>query len=185
MNNEEVAEYLRKGAEARLSIDIQNVMEIGGVLARSLLKGSKVLIFGNGGSAADSQHIAAELVGRFEKERKPLFALALHGNTSSLTAIGNDYGYEYVYSRQVEAFANKGDIAIGISTSGNSKNIIMAMKKAKELGCIVIGMTGNSKSSMDEVCDYIFKAGSNRTSIIQEQHITVGHIWSKIIEDLI
>ncbi len=185
MNKEEVAEYLKVGSEARLSINIEKVVEIGTVLAKSLLNGKKVLIFGNGGSAADSQHIAAELVGRFEKERRPLFALALHGNTSSLTAIGNDYGYKYVYSRQVEAFANKGDIVIGLSTSGNSKNIITAMKKAKELGCIVIGMTGNSNSQMDEVADYIFKANSTRTSIIQEQHITVGHIWSKIIEDSI
>ncbi|MEM0201264.1 MAG: SIS domain-containing protein [Candidatus Micrarchaeaceae archaeon] len=185
MNKEEIADYLKKGAEARLATDIENVLEIGTILSKFLIKGSKLLIFGNGGSAADAQHIAAELVGRFEKERRPLFALALHGNTSSLTAIANDYGYDYVYARQVEAFANKGDIVIGISTSGNSKNIINAMKKAKELSCIVIGMTGNSKCSMDEVSDYIFKASSNRTSIIQEQHITVGHIWSKIIEDSI
>ncbi|MGC8479394.1 MAG: D-sedoheptulose-7-phosphate isomerase [Candidatus Micrarchaeia archaeon] len=185
MNKEEIAEYLKLGAEARLSSDIENIFNIGLVLSKSLVNGGKILIMGNGGSAADAQHIAAELVGRFEKERKPLFAMALHSNTSSMTAIANDYGYEYVYQRQVEAFAKPNDIVIGISTSGNSKNIILAMKKAKELGCITIGMTGTSKGLIDGVSDYVFKSNTNRTSMIQEVHIAVGHIWSKMIEDLL
>jgi len=185
MEESEVKEYLEDGAKARLNLDYSLIYRIGREIGRQIIQGKKLLIFGNGGSAADAQHIAAEFVGRFEKERKALPAIALHANTSSLTAIANDYGYDEVFARQIEAYASKGDIAIGISTSGNSKNVIKALEKAKELGCITIALTGSSGGKLNGITDYIIKVQSDRTSIIQEAHITIGHIISKIVEDML
>ena len=185
MEESEVKEYLEDGAKARLNLDYGLIYRIGKEIGRQIIQGKKILIFGNGGSAADAQHIAAEFVGRFEKERKALPAIALHANTSSLTAIANDYGYDEVFARQIEAYASKGDTAIGISTSGNSKNVIKALEKAKELGCITIALTGSSGGKLSGITDYIIKVQSDRTSIIQEAHITIGHIISKIVEDML
>jgi len=185
MEESEVKEYLEDGAKVRLNLDYSLIYHIGREIGRQIIQGKKLLIFGNGGSAADAQHIAAEFVGRFEKERKALPAIALHANTSSLTAIANDYGYDEVFARQIEAYASKGDIAIGISTSGNSKNVIKALEKAKELGCITIALTGSSGGKLNGITDYIIKVQSDRTSIIQEAHITIGHIISKIVEDML
>lgn len=153
----------------------------------SLLKecfknGNKILICGNGGSAADSQHFAAELTGRYKKERKALPAIALSVDTSALTAIGNDYGYEFTFSRQVQALARKGDIVFGISTSGNSKNVINAFNVAKSLGCKVIGLSGRDGGAMHKLCDINMIVPSEDTARIQEVHILAIHILCDIIE---
>ncbi len=145
-------------------------------------KGNKILICGNGGSAADSQHMAAELVGRFKKERKGLPAIALTTDTSILTAIGNDYGYDKVFSRQVEAHGQKGDIFIGISTSGNSKNIIEAINIAKEKNMIVICLLGGSGGLIKSMCDIDITINSKNTPRIQESHETIIHILCDLIE---
>ncbi|MGC8568206.1 MAG: D-sedoheptulose 7-phosphate isomerase [Candidatus Micrarchaeia archaeon] len=185
MELDEIDKYIKEGATARLNIDKKNVYEAGNTIYKSMKNGGKLLIMGNGGSAADAQHIAAEFVGRFLKERRALPAMALHTNTSSITAIANDYSYEKVFSRQIEAFAKAGDVVLGISTSGNSKNVIEAMETAKSLGCTTIAMTGRSGGRLKEIADIAIKVDSNYTPIIQEMHITIGHIISKIVEDLV
>ena len=148
----------------------------------SLKQGGKILIFGNGGSAADAQHIAAELVGRYKVERKGLAAIALTTDTSALTAIGNDYGYDRVFDRQVEALANKGDIAIGISTGGGSANVISALTLAKELDCKTIGLSGRGGGEMNALCDVNLVVPAEDTPRIQEMHIVIGHILCHLIE---
>jgi len=151
-----------------------------------LSSGGKLLLMGNGGSAADSQHIAAELIGRFKKERKAIPAIALTVDSSSLTALGNDYGFEFIFSRQIEALANPNDAIIGISTSGNSKNIIRALNLAREIGAKTIGLIGNNGGEMKDCVDIDIIVPSNDTARIQEVHITIGHIICEIIEqDLI
>jgi D-sedoheptulose 7-phosphate isomerase len=145
---------------------------------------NKILIAGNGGSAADAQHISTELVSRFIKERPALNALALTTNTSILTAIGNDYSYDYIFARQIEAFGNEGDVFIAISTSGNSINIINSINTAKNKGLKVVVLTGSLPSKMDNICDLLIKVPSNKTSIIQETHIMVAHIICGLVEDL-
>ncbi len=143
----------------------------------------KVLIFGNGGSAADAQHIAAEFVGRFQKDRKALPAIALTTNTSILTALGNDYGYETVFCRQIEALARPRDVAIGISTSGKAKNVLLAIKKAKEMGLKTICFTGCSGGELVKTAGLALTVPSLITARIQEAHITVGHIICQLVED--
>ena len=148
----------------------------------SLNQGGKILIFGNGGSAADAQHIAAELVGRYKVERKGLAAIALTTDTSALTAIGNDYGYDRVFDRQVEALASQGDIVIGISTSGNSANVISALALAKKLDCKTIGLSGISGGEMNVLCDVNLVVPAEDTPRIQEMHIVIGHTLCHLIE---
>jgi len=143
---------------------------------------NKVLLCGNGGSAADAQHIAAELSGRFYLDREPLFAEALHCNTSFLTAVANDYSFEDVFARAVKAMGKKGDILIGISTSGNSANVIRAIKVAKEIGMITVGMTGKTGGKMKDICHYLIRVPSTDTPRIQETHILIGHIICEIVE---
>ena len=145
----------------------------------------KVLFCGNGGSAADAQHIAAELSGRFYFDREPLFAEALHVNTSYLTAVANDYSYDEVFSRLVKAKGRAGDILIGISTSGNSKNVIKATEVANEKGMITIGMTGKTGGKMKEICKYLINVPSTDTPRIQEAHIMIGHIICEIVEKVL
>ena len=145
--------------------------------------GGKLLLMGNGGSAGDAQHIAAELVGRFKKERKAMPALALTVDTSSLTALGNDYGFDTIFERQVEALANKNDTVIGISTSGNSENIIRAVNKANSIGAFTIGLLGNDGGKLKDVVNLPIIIPSNDTARIQEVHITIGHIICEIIEE--
>jgi len=142
----------------------------------------KVVLFGNGGSAADAQHIAAEFVGKFYKERESLPSLAFHTNTSSLTAIANDLGYDLIFERQVTAFVEEGDIVIGISTSGNSPNVVKGLEKAKEKGAITIGMTGIKENKIEKLARYCLKIPSTDTPRIQEGHITVGHIICYLVE---
>jgi D-sedoheptulose 7-phosphate isomerase len=149
----------------------------------SLNHGGKVLIFGNGGSAADAQHIATELVGRYKVERKGLAAIALTTDTSTLTAIGNDYGYDRVFDRQVEALANKGDVAIGISTGGSSANVINALKLANELGCKTIGFSGKGGGEINELCDVNLVVPADDTPRIQEMHIVIGHTICHLIDE--
>lgn len=149
---------------------------------RTLRKGGKILIFGNGGSASDSLHIAAELVGRFVKERRGLPAISFASNISNLTAIGNDYGYENVFLRQIEALAVSGDIAFGLSTSGNSKNIIKAFEYAKNNKITTVAFVGEKKCALNDLADYIFHAPSKYTARIQECHILAAHIICGFIE---
>ena len=160
-----------------LSDDILSVCE---VISKAYKNDKKLILFGNGGSAADAQHIAAELVGKFKKIRKPLPAIVLHGNTSSLTAISNDFGYEFSFERQIEAFVKEGDVVIGISTSGKSENVVRALLKAKMLGATTVALTG--EKGMKCNVDYEIKVPSNNTARIQEAHILIGHIICECVE---
>ncbi|NLO17469.1 MAG: D-sedoheptulose 7-phosphate isomerase [Arcobacter butzleri] len=149
----------------------------------TLKNGNKILLCGNGGSAADAQHIAAELTGRYKTERKGLAGIALTTDTSALTAIGNDYGYDRIFDRQVEALAREGDLLIGISTSGNSQNVINAFKVAKELGCLTIGLSGRDGGKFNNVCELNVVVPSDNTPRIQEMHILIGHTICQIVDD--
>ena len=153
------------------------------LVVETLKNGNKILICGNGGSAADAQHIAAELTGRYKTERRGLPGIALTTDTSALTAIGNDYGYDRIFDRQIEALANNGDLIIGISTSGNSKNIINALKVAKKLSCKTLGLTGLNGGTMNELCDINLIVQSDNTPRIQEMHILFGHIICQIVDN--
>ena len=144
--------------------------------------GGKVLFCGNGGSAADAQHLAAELSGRFYTDRPPLFAEALHVNSSFVTAVANDYGYDAVFARMTEAAGRRGDVLVLLSTSGNSPNILKAIEKGKELGMNIIGFTGASGGKMAEICDILLNVPSADTPRIQEAHILIGHIICEIVE---
>ena len=148
----------------------------------SLKNGNKILIFGNGGSAADAQHIAAELVGRYKTERKGLSAIALTTDTSAITSIANDYGYLHVFDRQVEALANEGDVVIGISTGGASANVISALRLANDLGCKTIGFSGRDGGEFNTLCDVNLIAIAEDTPRIQEMHILIGHTLCHLIE---
>ena len=145
--------------------------------------GNKLLLCGNGGSASDAQHIAAELSGRFIKERKPLYAEALHVNSSYMTAVSNDYGFESTYSRMLEAIGKKGDVLIALSTSGNSENVINAVKMANSLGMLSVGMTGTMGGKIKDLCQHNIIIPSSNTARVQEAHILVGHIFCQIIEE--
>lgn len=170
---------LKQTIAATLSGDINDAI----VLIRDSLRGGgKLLLMGNGGSAADAQHIAAEFVGRFNKERRALPAIALTTDTSALTCIGNDYGFEHIFARQVEALARKGDAVVGISASGNSENVLRALQKANELGAVTIGLLGNDGGKMKDVVHKAIVVPSDNTARIQEAHITIGHIICEIIE---
>lgn len=160
----------------------QEVEKVAKILTNALDKGNKILICGNGGSAADAQHFAAELTGRYKKERKGLSAIALSVDTSALTAIGNDYGFEFVFSRQVEALAKSGDVLFGISTSGNSANVLNAAKVAKDLGAVVVGLSGRDGGALNQISDINLIMPDNDTPRIQELHILVIHILCDIIE---
>ena len=149
----------------------------------SLKKGGKVISCGNGGSASDSQHLVAELVGRFNREKRPLPAISLTVNTSIITAVGNDYGYDYVFSKQLEANGKKGDILFAISTSGNAKNVSEAVLCAKKMKIKTIGLTGKNGGRLAEICDIPLVVPSNSTARIQEAHITVIHILCGLIEE--
>ncbi len=164
---------------------LQRIQRVGQVMASAFEQDKKILFCGNGGSAADAQHLAAELSGRFYKDRKPLFAEALHVNTSYLTAVGNDYGYEFIYARMIEAAGRVGDVLVAISTSGNSPNIIKAIEKARQQGMVIVGMTGESGGKMVELCDFLINVPSDDTPRIQESHIMIGHIWCEQVERIL
>ena len=168
------------------SMEIQQQIEmISNKIINAYNNGNKTLIAGNGGSAADAQHIAGEFVSRFYFDRPGLASIALTTDSSILTAIGNDYGYEKLFSRQIQANGKNGDVFIGISTSGNSKNVIEGINTAKELGIITVGLTGQKGGQMIEICDYCICMPSNETPRVQEGHILVGHIICAVVEEAI
>jgi len=162
---------------------INTVQDVITACISALSNGNKLLLAGNGGSASDAQHIAAELVGRYEKDRNGLPALALTTNTSELTAISNDYGYDNVFQRQIQALARNGDVFFGLSTSGNSRNVVNAIRQCKQLGVVTVAMTGESGGEMKTISDYCINVPSSNTARIQEVHITIGHIICKAIEN--
>lgn len=151
-------------------------------LVAAYRSGHKALFFGNGGSAADAQHLAAEFLGRYLRERRPMPALTLHANASAVTAIANDYGYDQVFSRQLQAFAVAGDVAVGISTSGNSQSVIEALTAARKIGVFTIGLTGSSGGRMRDLVDVLIAAPTGETPRIQECHILIGHAICDAVE---
>lgn len=164
---------------------LKTMADVSSACVESLKAGGKVLLAGNGGSAADAQHIAGELVSRFAFDRPGLAAVALTTDTSIMTAIGNDYGYEKLFERQIQALGKAGDIFIAYSTSGNSPNIVAALKEAKKLGLICVGLTGNRNGAMNSLCNYVFAVPSADTPKIQEGHLILGHTLCGIIEEKI
>ena len=180
--HQEFLEHINMSQKAMESISKD--IEIAAITCIETLKNDgKILILGNGGSAADAQHIAAELVGRYKTERRGLAAIALTTDTSILTAIGNDYGYEDIFSRQIEALANPEDVVIGLSTGGTSKNVIKGIKLAKNTGCNIIGFSGKDGGKMNSICDVNILVPSNDTPRIQEMHILIGHTLCHLIDN--
>ena len=185
--SEQIKQIIKASIETKQQIlndaaMLQRLTNVVDVIGKAFQNGNKVLFCGNGGSAADAQHLAAEFSGRFYKDRKALPAEALHCNTSYLTAVANDYSYDVIYARLVEGIGVKGDVLIGLSTSGNSKNIVQAFETAKEKRIITIGFTGAGGGKMKEVSDYLFDVPSNDTPRIQESHILIGHIICELVE---
>jgi D-sedoheptulose 7-phosphate isomerase len=180
-----ISDYINNTAETINGLKglYDNIETAGQLLVDTFKEGKKLIIFGNGGSAADAQHIAAELVSRFRKERDALPAIALSTNTSSMTAIGNDYDFDCIFTRQLDALSSEGDIVIAISTSGNSKNVVRAAVRAKEKNLKVVAMTGASGGELSKHSDVLLNIPSTVTSHIQEGHITVYHLLCHIIEE--
>jgi D-sedoheptulose 7-phosphate isomerase len=162
--------------------NLSKIVRIVEVLAEVLNAGNKILLFGNGGSAADAQHLAAEFVNRFIIERPPLPAIALTTDASIITSIGNDYGFEYIYSKQIRAIGQPGDVAWGITTSGVSPNVIKALETAKKMGLITVGLTGKDGGDVARIADYVLNVSSDSTPRIQEVHITVGHVICEMLD---
>ena len=184
---EAVRAHLRRSTDVveRVASDatfIASTVAIAERIAASLKSGGKVLLAGNGGSAADAQHIAAEFVGRFVNDRAPLAAIALTTDTSALTAIGNDYGFEHVFERQVRALGRKGDVFVAISTSGRSPNIVAALRAARELGLAAVGFTRDAQTPMHALCDLTLAVPSEETALIQQIHITAAHAICQLVE---
>ncbi|HEU5458886.1 MAG TPA: D-sedoheptulose 7-phosphate isomerase [Pyrinomonadaceae bacterium] len=165
-----------------LDSKISDIEQSGQLICEALTSGRKVLLCGNGGSAADAQHIAAELVGCYEKQRRSWPAIALTTDTSALTAVSNDLGYEQVFARQVLGLAQPGDVLVAISTSGKSQNVLRAAEQAREVGCKNIALTGATAEPLASLCDIVVAVPSARTSRIQEVHITVGHLWCEMVD---
>lgn len=175
-----VDNYTRVLNDENIQEDLLKIVELS---VKTFKDDKKILFCGNGGSASDAQHIAAELSGRFYANRPPLYAEALHVNSSYITAAANDFGYDEIYARMLEACGRQGDILIGISTSGNSPNVVKALKKANEIGLTTIGFTGIKGGEMNNVCDIMIKVPSDDTPRIQEAHILFGHIICQLIEE--
>ena len=171
------SELLRDPSHAKL------VAKIADEICEAFRRGNKLILFGNGGSAADAQHLAAEMTGRFLKDRPALPAISLTANTSSLTAIANDYSFDLVFARQVEALGLVGDVAVGISTSGNSRNVICAIEVARKKGLTTVALTGKGGGNLRSVADYCFTVPSTETPRIQEAHILIGHIICELVEN--
>ena len=179
--NQHIDEHLETIATLRDGL-IDSISEVGVLLARSLTNDNAVFWCGNGGSAADSQHLAAELVGRFKKDRRPLRSIALTTDASILTSVANDYGYDDIFSRQVEALGRPKDVLVAVSTSGNSESIIRAIKVAKAKGMIAVALLGKDGGKAKNLADYTIIIQSNSTARIQEAHILIGHIFCELIE---
>jgi len=183
-----ISDYIEKSIQTKKEVSktrVEIIAQIAKEVVDAYRKGNKVLWFGNGGSAADAQHLACELVSKFYLERKALASIALTTNTSELTAIANDYDFEQVFARQIEALANPGDIVIGISTSGNSPNVIEGIKEAKRLGAITVGFTGATGGKLKGNVDHLLNVPSEETPHIQEAHIMIGHIICYIVENVL
>lgn len=183
----EIINAIQQSVEVKVKIIdnaalIQKIEDAAKIIIKAYQNGNKVLLCGNGGSAADAQHIAAELSGRFYFDRAPLYAEALHVNTSFLTAVANDYSYNDVFSRMIDASGNMGDILIAFSTSGNSGNILKAIESAKNKGMFIIGFTGESAGKMKDLCNCLLNVPSMDTPRIQEAHITIGHTICEFVE---
>ncbi|MDQ5844951.1 MAG: D-sedoheptulose 7-phosphate isomerase [Acidobacteriota bacterium] len=170
---------------ALLDSKLDDIEQAGLLIVETLAAGNKILLCGNGGSAADAQHIAAELVGRYEQQRRSFPAISLTTDTSALTALSNDYGYEEVFARQIQGLASAGDLLIAISTSGKSPNIVNAVEQARTMKCKTIGLTGVSGEPLASHCDLAVVVPSNRTSRVQEAHITIGHLWCEMVDKLL
>lgn len=170
--------------EQLLQSSLPDIERSGRLICDALTSGKKILICGNGGSAADAQHIAAELIGYYESQRKSWPAIALTTDTSALTAVSNDLGFEHVFARQVAGLAQAGDVLIAISTSGKSKNVLRALEQAKESGCNTILLTGASAQMLDSLCDVVVTVPATRTARVQEAHITIGHLWCELVDEL-
>jgi D-sedoheptulose 7-phosphate isomerase len=177
---QEHLETIEKVIDSKLS----DIERSGEMICEALTAGKKILLCGNGGSAADAQHIAAELVGCYEKQRRSWPAIALTTDTSALTAVSNDLGYEQVFARQVLGLAQPGDVLVAISTSGKSKNVLRAAEQARELGCKTIALTGVTADPLASLCDVSVAVPSTRTSRIQEVHITIGHLWCEMVDEI-
>ena len=174
-----------KAIQALIDSRLPEIEAAGSLIWRALESGNKILLCGNGGSAADAQHIAAELVGRYEQQRRAFPAISLTTDTSALTALSNDYGYDEVFARQVTALAVSGDVLIAISTSGKSPNVIKAAEQARQLGCRTIALTGCSGEPLAAHCDLAVVVPSDRTSRVQEAHITIGHLWCEMVDQAV
>ena len=170
--------------EQLLQSSLPDIERSGRLICDALTKGNKILICGNGGSAADAQHIAAELIGYYEGQRRSWPAIALTTDTSALTAVSNDLGFEHVFARQVAGLAQPGDVLIAITTSGKSKNVLRAVEQAKESGCKTILLTGASAEPLASLCDVVVAAPATRTSRVQEAHITIGHLWCEMVDQI-
>jgi D-sedoheptulose 7-phosphate isomerase len=173
-----------KTFQSLLETTLADIERSGQLICDALASGRKILLCGNGGSAADAQHIAAELVGCYELQRRSWPAIALTTDTSALTAVSNDLGYELVFARQVEGLAQAGDVLIAISTSGKSANILRAAEKASELGCTTIALTGAMGEPLASLCDLAVIVPANRTARVQEAHITIGHLWCEMVDEM-
>ena len=181
--NDSLSEHLET-FHSLIAMRMREIEQSGKAICDALLRGNKILLCGNGGSAADSQHIATELVGRYEKKRRSWPAISLTTDTSALTAVSNDFGYEEVFARQVEGLGKPGDVLIAISTSGKSANILKAAKKARELGCHTIALTGAGAEPLASLCDLAVVVPAARTSRVQEAHITIGHLWCEMVDQI-
>lgn len=187
--HEQLAERFRRQVEESARVknallaDLGPCVSVAGMLIEAYRGGHAMFLFGNGGSAADAQHIAAEFLGRYYIERRALAAHALTVNASALTAIGNDYSFEHVFARQLQALARPGDVAVGISTSGNAANVIAGLAAAREIGMITVALTGAAGGKAKPLVDHWVGVPSDDTPRIQEAHITIGHIWSELVED--
>ncbi|MFH1752609.1 MAG: D-sedoheptulose 7-phosphate isomerase [Candidatus Omnitrophota bacterium] len=183
---DKIKKILNESIDAKklmLENQAETIASIASAIIEAVKAGNKLIVFGNGGSAADSQHIVAELIGRFKKERPPIPAVALTTNTSTLTALGNDYGYSSTFKRQLEGLGNKGDIALGISTSGNAENVYEALISAQKMGLKIITLTGKQGGKISKLAAIAFMAPSDNTPRIQELHMTAGHIICELVED--
>ncbi|HEX7334956.1 MAG TPA: D-sedoheptulose 7-phosphate isomerase [Pyrinomonadaceae bacterium] len=173
-----------KTIQQLIDSSLPTIEQSGQLICKALASGRKVLLCGNGGSAADAQHIAAELVGCYEKQRRSWPAIALTTDTSALTAVSNDLGYEQVFARQVAGLAQAGDVLIAISTSGKSKNVLRAAEAAREIGCKTIALTGATADPLGSLCDVAVAVPSARTARVQEAHITIGHLWCEMVDQI-
>jgi D-sedoheptulose 7-phosphate isomerase len=186
MDIESVIEAFETSADVKnefIRTHAERVVEVGQLLIRAFREGKKVMLFGNGGSATDASHIAAEFVGRYRRDRDPLPALALGADMAALTCIANDYDFTDIFSRQVLAHGRKGDVAIAISTSGNSLNVIRGVEAAHDRGLVTVGWTGATGGKLTDLVDYSFRVPSSVTARIQECHITLGHVLCELIEE--